>query len=236
MSGIGGKPEGATSPEAVAQARVMAEAGPVVQRLLRKLRRMFPAERPDDLRQMAWQGVVEKAPQYDPSKGSVAGFIWKSAFGNAVNEASREARQSPAHLMRLALLFAAEEIPDEEHDPFESDETILQGLADACHDGAFRMFFGATFETWRTQGEQGMIDHLAHKEAFGRLKSAFSTLAPEDWRLVELRYLDCATWAEVGAELGIGERQSKRRDEEIREKLRRELRLRGQGSAPFVGA
>jgi RNA polymerase sigma factor (sigma-70 family) len=149
----------------------------------------------------------------------------------AVDQFSRDARQSPLRLARRALGGVADGLTVTD-DPFVEDHEILAPIKAACHEGAFRMFFGATFEAWRTQGEEGLVDHLTRQKAFRALQSAFTTLAPDDWQLLELYFIECRTWAEVGAAFDISERHAKRRAEGIREKLRRELLARGVKGPP----
>ena len=201
-------------------------AKPMIATMLAKLRRMFAQVSFEDMSQVVWQGVSEVAPAYDSSQGSFAAFAWKPVFGRAVEWAKGEARQSPLYLARRAFLPVTDHLKDPD-DPFADDEQTLAPLKDVCRDGTFRMFFGGTFEAWRMQGEQGLVDHMTRLKTFRGLAGAFTTLSPEEWKLLELYYIDCHSWFEVGQALGISERHAKRRAEEIREKLKRELRLRG---------
>ena len=68
------------------------------------------------------------------------------------------------------------------NEPFVSEEELVSGLKATCHDGLFRLFVGATFETWRVQGEQGTVDHLTRLKAFDALRSAFTTLTEDEWK------------------------------------------------------
>jgi RNA polymerase sigma factor (sigma-70 family) len=224
--------DGGMSPRLTPEQRdAVLTAKPMVNTMLTKLMRMFRHVPFEDMRQIVWQGVSEVAPHHDPSQGSFEAFAWKRVFGKTVDWAMREARQSPLYLAQRAFLPVTDLLQDPD-DPFDDDEQTLSPLREVCHDGASRMFFGATFETWRIQGEQSLVDHMTRLKAFRGLQGAFTTLNPDEWKLLELYYIDCHSWLEVGQALGISDRHAKRRAEEIREKLKRELRLRGIKEAP----
>src|SRR5262245_35738599 len=152
-------------------------AKPMIDAMLAKLRRMFARVSLEDMRQVVWQGVTEVAPGHDPSQGSFAAFAWKPVFGKAVDWAMRESRQSPLYLARRAFLPVTDQLKDPD-DPFADDEQTLAPIKDTCRDGVSRMFFGATFETWRVQGEQGLVDHMTRLKTFRGLAGAFTTLSP----------------------------------------------------------
>jgi RNA polymerase sigma factor (sigma-70 family) len=207
------------------------EAKPMVDMMQRKLEKMFPHVSPDDIRQTVWLTVSELAPDYNPARGHFAAFAWAPVFGAAVDTFTLEARQNPLYMARRAFVKPGIHLKDP-NEPFVSEEELVSGLQGVCHEGTFRLFFGATFETWRMQGEQGTVDHLTRLKVFGALQSAFTTLKSAEWELLERYYIACSSWADVAEALGIGERQVMRRAEEIREKLRRELLARGVRGAP----
>ncbi|MFO0757216.1 MAG: sigma-70 family RNA polymerase sigma factor [Byssovorax sp.] len=204
--------------------------------MARKLRGMFRHVDLDDLEQMVWEGFIEAARTHDPSLGSFEAFAWRRGYGKALDGALRDVRQSPRALAAQALLTVADtKAPALDHaglDPFSDEDPALTFLKETASEGAFRIFFGGTFEAFRAQGEQGLVNHLTRLTAFRELKRAFSTLGEDEWKLFELYYIDVRTWAEVGEALGVSERQAKRRDEEIRRKLKRELVSRGVDRAP----
>jgi RNA polymerase sigma factor (sigma-70 family) len=206
-------------------------ARPTVEDLVRRLRLMFRRVPIEDIEQTVWEGFSQAAPRHDPTRGPFHVFGYKHAFGLAIDRFTRDARQTPLRLARKAIGDAFDGL-SVSSDPFAGDAEILAPLKACCHEGAFRMFFGATFETWRLQGEQGLVEQLARAKAFEALRVAFTTLAPEDWQLLQLYYIECHTWAEVGAAFGVGEKQAQRRAEKIREKLKRELLARGVKAAP----
>ena len=207
------------------------EAEPEVKALVAKLAKMFRWVAINDVTQTVWEGYAEVAPRHDPAKGKLGAFGYKHAYGKAVEAFMREAHQAPLHLARRAFGEIMEDLRIAD-DPFVEDDVILAPIKAVCREGTFRMFFGATFETWRMQGEQGLVDHLTRLKTFAALQSAFMTLEPEEWKLLQLYYIECQTWAEVGEALGVGERQAKRRAEEIRDKLKRELLVRRVKNAP----
>ena len=214
-----------------AQQALVVEALPTIKRLAALLRKKFPWAMEDDVEQTLRIGYAEVAPKYERSKGTFAAFGYWPAWGSAIDKLTREARQSPRHMARKAFGEAAEPL-QVTSGPFMEDDEILAPVKAACHDGTFRMFFGATFEAWRAQGEQGMVDHVARLRAFRALQSAFAVLTPAEWRLLELYYIECQTWKAVGVAFDISDRQARRRDEEIREKLKAALIARGVTSAP----
>ena len=210
---------------------LMLEATPMVDMMQRKLAKMFPHVAADDIRQTVWLAVSEVAPGYEPAQGHFARFAWTPVFGAAVDTFTLDARQNPLYMARRAFLKTGIHLKDP-NEPFVSEEELVSGLQGVCHEGTFRLFFGATFETWRMQGEQGTVDHLTRLKVFGALQSAFSTLKSDEWELLERYYIACSSWADVAISLGISERHVMRRAEEIREKLRRELLSRGVRGAP----
>lgn len=212
------------------------QAQPIVGGIVRKLRRAFPRVAADDLAQSAMEGVLEALPSYDPAKGPFPRFAWQRAYGKALDAALRDRRQTPRYFAMRALLATAEHLEQEEGeaeiDPFADVDPAHERLLEVCHDGAFAAFFGGTFEAWRSLGEDGVLGHLERQTAFRALQAALGVLDAEAWRLLELYYVDLLTWAEVGAQLGVSERQAKRRDHDLREALRRELRRRGVDQVP----
>jgi DNA-directed RNA polymerase specialized sigma24 family protein len=207
------------------------DAEPMVNKMLRKLERMFPRASPEDMRQTVWLNVSEMASRPDISPDAFEAFVWKRVFGEVVDTCTLEARQNPLFMARRAFQDPDLQLKNP-NEPFLSEDDLLSGLRSVCHEGTFRMFFGATFETWRMQGEQGTVDHLTRLKVFGALQSAFTTLAPGEWELLERYYIRCSSWPVVAEALGIGERQVMRRAEEIREKLKLELLSRGVRGAP----
>jgi hypothetical protein len=163
-----------------AQQDLVVKALPTIDLLAGGLHKKFPWARLDDIKQTLRLGYAEVAPKYDPSKGTFAAFGYWPAWGQAIDKLTREGHQSPLYMARKAFGAAAEplQVP---HEPYMEDQEILAPIKAACHEGTFRMFFGATFETWRAQGEQGMVDHLTRLKAFRALQSAFTTLTPDEW-------------------------------------------------------
>jgi RNA polymerase sigma factor (sigma-70 family) len=214
-----------------AQQEWVVKAEPSVKLLAGRLHKKFPRASLDDIAQTLRTGYAEVAPKYNPAEGTFEAFGYWPAWGKAHDELTREARQSPRHMASKAFGEAAEPLKVPTGAYMEDDE-ILAPIKAACHDGTFRMFFGATFDTWRAQGEQGMVDHLTRLKAFRALQSAFATLTPDEWKLLELYYIECMTWDEVGAALDVSGRQARRRDEQIREKLKLELIALGVERAP----
>ena len=211
-------------------------AKPQIEELTKRLQRKFPQADPGDVAQALWEGYSHVAPDYNPDnpeRKSFAAFAYKGGWGYAVDALTRQARQSPVHMARKA--FGDDSAPVRiARGAYVAEHEMLGGIRAACHDSAFRMFFGATFDVWRAQGEQGLVDLVTRKKAFCALQGALATvtLTADEWKLLELYYVECQTWEEVGAAFGIVERQARRRDEQIRAKLREELFARGVTSAP----
>lgn len=213
-----------------AQQQLVLKARPAAEKIVEKLVKVFRHVRPEDLRQMVYEGFIEAAPRHDPAQGPFEVFAWKRAVGKANEGAMREARHSPLRVVREAVLQMT--VSDDDYDFYDDNDDPLIRLEAACCHGAFRMFFGATFEMWRTQGEQRLVDHMTRLTTFHALRAAFCTLAADEWRLLELHYIDLKTWTEVGEVFGVLERQARRRHEDICEKLRQELLAHGIDRAP----
>ena len=206
---------------------------PHIRRLTRKLQRVLYWVPPEDIEQVVGVGYCEAAIDGDPTmpKKAWSHYAYIRAHGKAIDTFLRDSPRRQMALARRAFAEVAETFRPVD-DPWASDEEILSPLAAVCGEGTFRVFFGRTFETWRYQGEQGVVNHLDRLNAFRALQSAFSSLTEDEWRLYELYYIECKTWAEVGAELGVQERQAKNRADAVYGKLRRELASRGVRKAP----
>lgn len=216
-----------------AQQDLVLQARPSVEMLAEKLARIRRSLPIEDVTQLVWEGFVEAARLYDPAHGPFAVFAWKRAVGNVNRAAMREARHAALRNVRDAV--ATMDVSDDDYDFYDENDDPQIRLEVACRDGAFRMFFGATFEAWRTEGEQGTVNHLTRLQAFGALRAAFATLEADEWSLLEQHYIDLRTWEEIGASFGIGERQARRRHDDAREKLRVELAAHGVEEAPPSG-
>ncbi len=68
--------------------------------------------------------------------------------------------------------------------------------------------------------------------AFRALKKSFPSLSEPEWTLYEMYYVDCVTWAQVGAAFDIEDKAAQQRAKKIRDKLKRELLSRGVRQAP----
>jgi RNA polymerase sigma factor (sigma-70 family) len=212
------------------------EAEPTIKRLTGELQRKFPRACGEDIAQSLRAAYAEVVPGYDPTRGpSFDAYAYWPVWGKVHDELTREARQSPRHMARKAFGQVAEPL-EVATGAYMEDGEILAPIIAACREGTFRMFFGATLDTWRAQGEQRLVDHLARLKAFRALQSAFATLTPDEWKLLELYYIECLTWEEVGKAFDISDRQAKRRDAQIRQKLKDELIARGVDGAPPVAA
>lgn len=209
---------------------------PAIKQLTRTLGAKFPRVGRDDVEQSVWVGYCEAALEANPAmpQAAFAAYARIRVHGRMIDLCLRDWRQSPMYLAELAFgkSFAELVVADDAEDPWISDEAIIDPIRAASSESIFRAFLGSTFEAWRYLGEQGLVDHMTRLTAFRELKKTFPSLSEPEWKLYELYYVDCLTWAQVGAAFGIQDKAAQQRAKGIRDKLRRELLSRGVRQAP----
>ena len=120
-------------------------------------------------------------------------------------------------------------------DPFaDTDEGTFDALVKHCGAGLLEMATVAGCATWREQGEDGLLGQVERLHAAKELETARGALDGEDSAILALHFDGELAWGAVAETLGISESTVKRRAAVIREKLRRELSVRGVGEAPAV--
>ncbi|MGK3989976.1 sigma-70 family RNA polymerase sigma factor [Sorangium sp. So ce136] len=173
----------------------------------------------EDCEQMAYQALLEASPGYDPTRGvPFSVYAWKRVAGAVIRLLTREASHRRAGLD--AALEAAGSMRDES-DPFGDDDTdALNQLKAQCRELVFARFVADTGERLRAHPE----DAMARARALEALRTALRGLDEREARLIELRYWQDLSWAKVAAELGVHEKYALRLDEQLRRRLRGDLR------------
>lgn len=176
-------------------------------------------ERLEDCEQTAYQALLEACPGYDPARGvPFSVYAWKRVAGAVVRSLTREAPLRRAGLE--AALDAAESMRDTS-DPFgDGDTDALNQLKDRYRTLVFARFVADVGERLRAHPE----DALARARAFEALAAALRGLDAREARLIELRYWQDLSWAQVAAALGVHEKYATRMDEQLRRRLRCDLR------------
>jgi RNA polymerase sigma factor for flagellar operon FliA len=153
----------------------------------------------DDLGGVALYALTRALGAYEPAEGELEHF--------AASWISKEVRQEVRREKKRAEREQGQELPAS----LEVEERaidVLEALLDL-----------SIGEELRSDFEAGVL----RDEAAAAVRGEIEQLAPEDQRLVALRYWDELTWPAVAAALGIGISTAKERDERIREHLKRAL-------------
>src|SRR5262249_6264374 len=75
-------------------------------------------------------------------------------------------------------------------------------------------------------------DAMKRVRVLSALQKALGELDEQEKRLIELRYWDELTWEQIAEALRVSDRQAKRIDERLRERLKRDLRHQGVEEIP----
>ncbi|AUX20255.1 RNA polymerase sigma factor [Sorangium cellulosum] len=173
----------------------------------------------EDCEQTAYQALLEACPGYDATRGVPFGvYAWKRVAGAVMRLLTRESSLRRAGLE--AALDAAESMRDTSDLFGDDDADALSQLKDRCRAVVFARFVAETGEHLRAHPE----DAVARTQAFEALGKALRGLDAQEARLIELRYWRDLSWAKVAAELGVHEKYAQRLDEQLRRRLRGELR------------
>ena len=154
----------------------------------------------------ALRGLRDALGKYDPSRGAAFKTYAGARIRGEVRDALKDMRTRAAREVQL------EEGPDGD-DP-------LSAFAVTC----FAEEIGAG-------GEAGLL----RRETYAALHRALGPLAPEEQRLIELRYWDGLTWKEVSAALGISEQAAWDLDRKLRAQLKAALLARDKDEAGRLG-
>ncbi|WP_437734951.1 sigma-70 family RNA polymerase sigma factor [Sorangium sp. So ce1335] len=200
----------------------MLEALPMARHVARTTARVYGVrtrQGVEDCEQTAYQALLEASPGYDASRGVPFGvYAWKRVAGAVIRLLTREASFRRAGLD--AALDAAESMRDAS-DPFVDDDAdALNQLKDQCRALVFARFVADTGERLRAQPD----DAVARSQALEALRKALRGLDEREARLIELRYWQDLSWAKVAAALGVHEKYALRMDEQLRRRLRCDLR------------
>ena len=152
----------------------------------------------DELQGVALVALARAIAAHDPKKGKLKPFAAQWIAGEVHAALDKEERH--------ADLFGPAD-PGDTHPSIRAEE-LTRGVVDTM----FSLHVG---DELRAGGEAGFVT----RETWAALKREVDRLAPEDRRLVALRYWDGHTWSEVGAALGLAERTAREHDARIRTHL-----------------
>jgi RNA polymerase sigma factor (sigma-70 family) len=182
-----------------------------------------------DAEQTACQVVVEKRPDYDDTRGSFEAYLWKPVVGAVRRHLQREVFRGRTGFDDA--LEESDEVRDTRplDDPFAADDITDEALLKkwSCV-LTFRRMMGDTRVAVQAQPENEAL----RAQVFRALNAALGGLEARHMRLLDLRYWQELTWKEVGDAMHLSDRQAKRIDEEIRERLQGDLRRRGIDEVP----
>jgi RNA polymerase sigma factor FliA len=223
---IGSRPPSPPTPEDELILQALPEALKLARALARLRCRVCSRALLEDCEQIASQALLEARPGYDKARGPFGTYAWKRVAGAVTRLLARERAVQRAGLDDA--LDASEELRDES-DPFGDEDDDARGqLKGFCRLLTFRRVMGDARVTLQEKPE----DTLLRARIFQALTEALGELDEQEMRLLELRYWKELTWEEVAKEMGMSDRNAKRIDEQLRERLRRDLRHRGVEEAP----
>jgi RNA polymerase sigma factor (sigma-70 family) len=153
----------------------------------------------DELVSIARSALARAYSAHDPGKGSFKPFATQWVVGE-LQGAIEDERRHMKH-----------EGHSEDVEPLHP-ALRAEALAGDTIDALLYLYVG---EDLRTNGEAAFLK----EEAYAALREEVARLPPNDRRLVELRYWEGLTWAEVGVDLGMADRTAREHDARIREQL-----------------
>jgi RNA polymerase sigma factor (sigma-70 family) len=167
----------------------------------------------DILRSDALEGLSKAAHTFDPSREvPFEKYAWHRIIGQVKNAIGKEARRLSLEGM---VLDAAARIEDERPVQLDAEDDTITQLDGITAEVMAAFVMVCAGQEHRLQGEAGVLQ----REAYAELEEALSQLAPQDRRLIQLRYWDELPWEEVAGRLGIPKRTAKDHDLKIRRHL-----------------
>jgi len=208
---------------------LVGRARPSALRLARAIARIWRVQEPSllhDCEQAASLALIEARPGYDKTRGPFWVFAWKRVAGAVTRLLQRERGRGCTGFDDE--LDEAEDFHDTS-DAFSADDNDdLATLKAWCRRLAFRRVLAAQRTALRAQP-----DNLALRaEVFRKLGVALGGLDDREARVIDLHYFQALVWKDVGEALNLSERQVKRIDQGIRERLDRDLRRAGVDEPP----
>lgn len=205
------------------------QARPAAIQLARVLARLYHAGSDalvEDCEQAACQALLEARPGYDKARGPFSNYAWKRVAGAVTKLLRRE-----ISLRRAGLDDALDEAEGlrDASDPFgDEDDDAMGQLKGFCRLLTFRRVMGDTRSALQAKPD----DAVLRARVFQALKDALGELDEKEMRLLDLRYWEELTWEEIAKAMGMSDRNAKRIDDGLRERLQRDLRRRGVEGAP----
>lgn len=182
-----------------------------------------------DAEQTACEVVLAKWAGWDAAQGPFEGYLWKPVVGAVKRQLRRElggVRAGFEDGLDEASEFQAPGTPD---DPFGAEDVSdLDALKAACRRITFRQVLGDTRAALQAQPENDAL----RAQVFEALGAAVGELGERERRIIELRYWQELTWPEIGERMGLSDRQVKRIDGDVRDRLEGGLRRRGVEEPP----
>ena len=214
----------------------MEGAMPMVDKRARWMARRWPAMTFAQYQSLGYEALWRAALTFEASRGArFRTYAWQRCCGAMFDGIREHQAQDP--LRRACQILGITTLAPFEvnEDPFEeTDEGTFDALVKHCGAGLLEMATVAGCATWREQGEEGLLGQVERLHAAKELETARGALDGEESALVTLHFDDELGWGAVAETLGVSESTVKRRAAVVREKLRRELLVRGVGKAPAL--
>jgi RNA polymerase sigma factor for flagellar operon FliA len=217
-------PPGPKNPEHELISQAMPKALALARTIARRLGVQTP-EGIEDCQQAACQALLEALPGHDPSRGPFDIYAWKWVAGAVIRLVRRERSYRRTGLDDA--LDATEALSDTD-DPFAEDDEERDRAKSYCRWLTFTRFLGDT----RAALSRNPEERVLRARAFEALERAVGDINEDERQVLALRYWAGLTWEQIGLAMGRSERQAKRIDERLRERLQRGLRLRGVEQTP----
>lgn len=227
---------GGTSPPLTPRQRRLVEGAiPMVNRLAWALAlRRFPGMR-DELRSAGYEALALAVRSYDARLGErFTTYAWRRVFGAMIDCAHivRPAARDLIEAMRKAGFEVAATLRDDTDVFADADIDVDRRLGDSCGDVALGMALALGSGGSAPAGDEALVQKEEYARAIRALKEARAALSPEGRLLIELRYEQGLTIADIARRVSLSEATVKRRCREILTRMQKMLIARGISSPP----
>jgi RNA polymerase sigma factor for flagellar operon FliA len=222
-------PEGEPGAATPTEDELVLRARPMALRVARIIARIWRVQSPSLLRDCEQAGclaLVEARPGYDKARGTFEVYAWKRVAGAVTRLLQREVACGRTGFDDE--LDEAEEFRDAS-DAFSADDSNdLATLKVWCRRLAFTRMMGVQRRALQAQPDNAAL----RAQVFQKLELALGGLNERETRVIDLRWFQSLTWKEVGDAMHLSDRQVKRIDHRVRNRLERDLRGSGVDEPP----
>lgn len=199
------------------------QAMPWACRLARKTAREIGVKEPHEIEeceQVACQALVEGEPGYDPSQGPFENYVWQRVVGAVIRHVNRWERPRRAGLDdALAVTQGLRDTSD----PLDDDDADARAqLMGYCREVSLARGMG----DGRAALSERPEDVVLRAQIFDALHNVLGALNEEEKQFLTLHYWGDIGWTQMAILMGKDEKQIRRMDGRLRERLRRGLKER----------